>query len=220
MDSQFIDFRSTVATIVGMGLFLAFVGMVDVGLVRAANGQGNAILELGDMSSWVIWLALINCLLITTFKYFKLNGSLLLCIVIISVLYFAISGDWPTKFVQVPQFQDPLLVLNFEMMAHLPLQVAFESIISFVLILFLDVSGVTFAIAKLCGLSDCQETLNAFQKSAFIGTSIGSMVAAVFGMFSLCPCCKCIVFNDKMTSFFFEAICPLHFVYKCPLRIA
>ena len=174
---------SKVATIVGMGLFLAFVGMVDVGLVVAANGQGNAILELGDMTSWVIWLSLMNCLLIATLKYFKLNGSLLLCIGIISILYFAISGDWPQHFVQLPQFQDPLLVLDFGMLSHLPLQVAFESIISFVLILFLDVSGVTFAIAKLCGLSDHQETLISFQKSAFIGTSIGSMIAAVFGMF-------------------------------------
>lgn len=174
-----------VATIVGMGLFLAFVGMVDVGLVIQAHGQGNAILSLGDMSDWIIWLSLLNCLLIATLKYFKINGSLLLCIIITSILYFAISEKWPTKFVDFPSFQDPLLVFNPELLKHLPAKTATESIVSFVLILFLDVSGVTFAIASICDLSDDPKTLKSFQKSAFIGTSIGSMIAGVLGMINL-----------------------------------
>ena len=169
------------ATIVGMGLFLAFVGMVEVGLVRAATGPGEAILELGDMTSWVLWLALINCLLIATLKYFKLNGSLLLCVIIVSILYFTISGDWPTQFVQMPRFQNPLLVFNFQIIPHLPLGVAFESVISFVLILLLDIAGLSFAVATLCGLSD---QLASFQKSAFIGCSIATMIAAALGMYS------------------------------------
>lgn len=170
-----------VATIVGMGLFLAFVGMVDVGLVKQSTGQGNAILELGDMSSWIIWLSLLNTLLIATLKYFKINGSLLVCIIVTSIIYFGISEKWPTKIIDFPKFMDPLSVLNFESISHLPIQTAFQSIISFVLILFLDVSGVTFAIAKLCGLAEQKETLISFQKSAFIGTSIGSMIAALLG---------------------------------------
>eukprot|EP01084_Bolivina_argentea_P155482 270943_1 len=80
-----------IATIVGMGLFLAFVGMVDVELVVPATGQGGAILDLGDMTSWIIWLSLINCLLIGTLKYFKVTGALLICIILTSIAYFAIT---------------------------------------------------------------------------------------------------------------------------------
>ena len=108
-----------VSTIVGMGLFLAFVGMVDVGLVKHASGQGNAILELGDMTSWIIWLSLLNTLLIATLKYFKINGSLLVCIIITSILYFAISENWPKRIIDLPKFMNPLPVFNIEMIAHL-----------------------------------------------------------------------------------------------------
>eukprot|EP00484_Ammonia_sp_Unknown_P026358 CAMPEP_0197023872 /NCGR_PEP_ID=MMETSP1384-20130603/4510_1 /TAXON_ID=29189 /ORGANISM="Ammonia sp." /LENGTH=559 /DNA_ID=CAMNT_0042452161 /DNA_START=75 /DNA_END=1754 /DNA_ORIENTATION=- len=175
-----------VATIVGMGLFLAFVGMVDVGLV--VHGKGDAILDLGDMGSWVIWLALMNCLLISSLKYFKINGSLLLCIIVTSIIYFAVSGEWPTEFISFPKFMNPYLVLDPNMIKHLPIQTALESIISFVLIIFLDVSGVTFAIARLCGLCEERRTLMAFQKSAYIGTSIGTMIAALLGCSPIIVC--------------------------------
>jgi len=85
----------------------------------------------------------------------------------------------------MPRFQNPLLVLNFEMMAQIPWEVALESILSFVLILFLDTSGSSFAIAKLAGLFD---QLPSFQKSAFVGCSIGSMIAAVLGCTPIIVC--------------------------------
>jgi len=170
-----------IATIVGMGLFLAFIGMIEIGLVEATGSGHGAPLELGDMTSWIIWLALSNCLLITTLSYFQFNGSLLLCILLISILYFAISGEWPREFMRMPQFQDPLRVLDLKLLANLPWALAIESILSFVLIILFDVCGVTFAIAKLCGLSDDPKTVESFQKTAFVGTSIGTMIAAVFG---------------------------------------
>jgi len=170
-----------IATIVGMGLFLAFIGMIEVGLVEATGSEHGAPLELGDMSSWIIWLALINCLLIATSSYFKFNGALLLCILLISILYFTISGEWPVDIMQMPQFQDPLLVLDLKILRLLPWGLAVEAVISFVLIMLFDVCGVTFAIAKLCGLSDDANTMATFQKTAFIGTSIGTMMAALFG---------------------------------------
>jgi len=170
-----------IATIVGMGLFLAFIGMIDMGLVEATGGDGDAPLKLGDMSSWIIWLALINCLLIATLSYFKFNGSLLLCILLISILFFAISGEWPRDIMQIPQFQDPLLVLHPKIFRNLPWQLSVEAVISFVLILLFDVCGVTFAIAKLCGLSGDSNTMASFQKSAFVATSVGTMIAALFG---------------------------------------
>jgi len=170
-----------VATIVGIGLFISFIGMIEIGLVEATGADHGAPLELGDMTSWVIWLSLTNCLLIAILKYFKLNGSLLLCIVMTSILYFAISGEWPQHFVQVPQFQDPLSVFNSKTFSNLPWEVALEAVISFVLILLFDVSGTVFAIGKFCGLSDEPSTMHSFQKSAFIGTSIGTMIAAPFG---------------------------------------
>ena len=169
-----------VATIVGLGLFLSFIGMVEIKLVRAATGQGNAILELGDLASWhswVLWLSLINCLLIATLNYFKLRGSLLFCVITISLLYFAISGDWPSDFMELPQFLNPT-VFNFEMISNLPLGVSVESVVSFVLVLLLEISGEAFAVASLCGLPD---HLASFQKSAFIGCSLGTMIAAVLG---------------------------------------
>eukprot|EP01084_Bolivina_argentea_P162168 282246_1 len=164
--------------IVGIGVFLALIAMSNIDLITQSNDE-NVFLKLGDITDWKIILSLCSLLGITISKYVKKNGSILTFIIITSLIYFAASNDWPTQFITAPKFQNPGKIFNINIIKHIPIWASFKAILSFLLILFLDISGVTFVIALISRLHANNPVH--FQKYAFAATGIGSMIAAVLG---------------------------------------
>lgn len=165
------------STIVGMGLFLSLVGLTEIGLVK--NGI-ESILELGDLTNWKIWLFLLNLLLITFLEMRKIHGSMMLSIISIALLYFIISEEWPKHFISIPVFDNITQIINyknFELFLKLPISSILNVLISFILVLILDVGGVVFAITKMGNLPESQKRT----KWALLSASIGTMLASIFG---------------------------------------
>ena len=101
------------ATVVGMGIFLTFIGLMRAGIVApgdSAQGEGEddneTVVTLGDLSDWTVWLALANVLLIGTLEIHGVNGTLLIGIIGTALIYWIATDGWPTGIVQTPYFGD------------------------------------------------------------------------------------------------------------------
>jgi AGZA family xanthine/uracil permease-like MFS transporter len=165
------------STIVGMGLFLSLVGLTTIGLVKKGE---ESVLMLGDLGDWKIWLFMLNLLLISILEMKKIHGSMILSIISVALLYFIISEEWPQSFVSIPIFKNVTDVLNydnFKLFINLPIGAILSIMVSFILVLILDVGGVIFDITKMGNLPESKKRT----KWALLSASIGTMVAAIFG---------------------------------------
>ncbi|ETO01855.1 Xanthine/uracil/vitamin C permease [Reticulomyxa filosa] len=163
------------STVVGMGLSLTFVGLMRAGIV--VTGSGDNVLELGSVEEWEVWLAICSILLTGVLEMHRINAALLIGIVMVTVIYFGLTGLWPSTFIDTPSFGNPLRILNFQ---NIPLRDLATAGISFVLILILDVSGIIFGIGKMTGLISKRNSKTDVEgsKMVLIAVSIGTIIAA------------------------------------------
>ena len=166
-----------ISTIVGMGLFLSFIGLTEIGLIEKGN---NTILKIGDLTDWKIWLFIFNIFMITFLDMKKIHGSIILSIILTSLLYYLISDEWPTKFISKPNFDNVTNIINkenFQLLIQLPILKIINILFSFIMVIILDVGGVIFAIIQI---GKFKQT-NKMTKWALISTSIGTMFASILG---------------------------------------
>ncbi len=71
---------------VGIGLFIAFIGLVDGGIVRPASGTPVQLGIYGQLAGWPIAIFLIGLLLIVALYIRKVKGALLIAILAATVL--------------------------------------------------------------------------------------------------------------------------------------
>ena len=90
------------AIVVGMGLLIAMIGMVSVNLVVASGD--DSLVMLGDLSDWRIWIAFGGTIVTASLIYHEVEGGILAGIIAASLVFFAVTGDWPDNFVDVPEF--------------------------------------------------------------------------------------------------------------------
>jgi AGZA family xanthine/uracil permease-like MFS transporter len=166
-----------VSTIVGMGLFLSFIGLTEVGLIKKGS---NTLLQIGDLTDWRILLFIFNFFLITFLDMKKIYGSMILSIIFTSILYYFISDEWPTEFISKPNFDNIFNIINkenFQLFIQLPLSKIFNILFSFIMVMILDVGGVTFAITKIGNINNSEK----MTYWGLISISIGTLFASIFG---------------------------------------
>ena len=168
------------ATIVGMGLFLSLVGLVAANIIVSSDDNSGSILKLGDITDWKIWLFMLNLFLTTILEMKKVHGSMIISILATALIYFIIQEDWPMKIIALPEFLNINRIINknnFTKFIHLPILTIITVMVSFILVLILDVGGVIFAITKMGNLKESKSRT----KWALLSTSIGTMIAAILG---------------------------------------
>jgi len=168
------------ATIVGMGLFLSLIGLVSSEIIIKSTDGSDSLLQLGNMTDWKIWLFLFNLLLITILEMRHIHGSMIISILSTALLYFIISGNWPTHFIDIPSFLNVNHIVNYDNLMkfiHLPIGSVIGIMSSFIMVMILDVGGVIFAITKIGNLPESKPRT----KWALLSTSIGTMVASILG---------------------------------------
>lgn len=90
-----------VATIVGMGMQIALVGMTSVNLVVANK---ETIVGLGDMNNYRVWLSFTGLILIGSLLYHQVEGGILIGLGVITVVTWYIENSYPTTYVSIPNF--------------------------------------------------------------------------------------------------------------------
>lgn len=166
------------ATIVGMGLQIALVGMTSVHLV-VPNAQ--TIVGLGDLSDPHIWMSLAGLILIGSLLFHEVPGGILIGILVITVATWSLEHSYPAAYVQLPDLWATMSDSSayVSLAGFDPVKCA-QGIAAFLFIGIIDVSGVIFGMASLADLIDDHGAVPGATAS-FVAVSVGSIVSALTG---------------------------------------
>ena len=163
------------ATIVGMGLQIALVGMTSVKLV-VPNEQ--TIVGLGDIHSPEIWLSIIGLVLIGSLLFHQVRGGILIGIFVMTLIDWIMNSNFPTQFVQFPDLRiDVSEFINFE---NFEVGRCMTGILAFLFIGVIDVSGVIFGMASLAKLTEPDGTIPGATPT-FVAVALSTIVSACTG---------------------------------------
>ena len=163
------------ATIVGMGLQIALVGMTSVKLV-VPNEQ--TIVGLGDIHSPQIWLSIIGLVLIGSLLFHQVRGGILIGIFAMTLIDWMMRGHVPTQFMQLPDLN--INMAEFIGFEGFSIARCMTGILAFLFIGVIDVSGVIFGMASLADLTEPDGTIPGATPT-FIAVALSTIVSAATG---------------------------------------
>ena len=176
------------AIVVGMGMLIAMIGMVSVGLIQA---NPKTLVEMGDVSDVKLQIVLLGMLLVASLVHHDVKGAILLAIAFLTVVFWTLDDSWPDKIAQTPHvnIRNDLDLSIF--LDSSKASVLFPALLSFLLICIFDISGVMFGLSTLAGI--IQEDTGEIPGSLwpFIASSIGTAVAALTGSTPIIVCVEC-----------------------------
>ena len=166
---------------VGIGLFILFIGFVNGGLIRAAEGTPVEFVFPNSDGAWVTIIGLI----ITVLLYArKVPGALIISIVATTIVAFLFGvASWPDSFSVTPSF-DTLGAFDLgNVFTQLGFIAAALTIFSFMLTDFFDTMGTATAISEQAGLVDDEGNIADVGKVLFVD-SIGAAIGGAAGVSS------------------------------------
>lgn len=162
---------------VGIGLFLAFIGLNQTGIV--ALGIEGSPVRVGDLSQLSAILAALGFLIIGILSIRKVNGALLIGVLTISIVAF-VSGaaSLPEKVLSMPPSLEPIFL---ELDIAGALTWGFASVIFTVLITdFIDTTGTLLGLAYKSGFLDEKGNLPDIEKP-MVCDSATTILGALLG---------------------------------------
>ena len=165
------------AFVVGIGLFLAFIGLNTTGIVTI--GVPGAPVHIGDLTSPAVLLAL-GCFFLTTILMVrKVNGALIIGIIATSAAAISMGLiNVPTTYVSMPPSLEPIL---FKLDIMGALNWGFISVILTVFVLdFLDTMGTIYAVSHRAGLLDENGDLPQIEKPLLVDAAT-TVLASLLG---------------------------------------
>ncbi len=159
-----------------IGFFIAYLGLDNAGICDFSAG-----LAMGDFTSTPVILAIFGLLLIAALEAYKVKGSMLIGIIVVTVLAipFGITS-LPSAIVAVPSFDTVSpLVFNFDIST---IWTAEGLILIFVAFFgdFFSTLGTVLGVANKAGMLDENGDLPGIEKP-FLVDAIGTCVGALFG---------------------------------------
>jgi AGZA family xanthine/uracil permease-like MFS transporter len=163
------------ATIVGMGMQIALVGMTSVKLVVPNK---DTIVGLGDITNYQIWLSLGGLIIIGTLLYHQVEGGILIGIFVMTFATWFMESSYPTHFVDFPNVM--FTPTNFIDFTNYDISKCLSGIAAFLFIGLIDVSGVIFGMASLANLIEPDGSIPG-SGATFIAVSVSSFFSAITG---------------------------------------
>jgi AGZA family xanthine/uracil permease-like MFS transporter len=177
-----LDLKKAIA--IGIGLFIAFIGMINAGLV--VRGEGTVV-ELGQLTTWPILVTVFGLVVTIVLRARKVPGDLLIGIVGATVLALVVneaSGEdagfragaaWPGDVFETPNL-DLLGEFNFDAFTELAFISALVWAFSLFLADFFDTMGTLVGVGKQAGYLDEKGELPELRKPLLVDS-----LAAVAG---------------------------------------
>ncbi len=184
--------------VVGIGLFLLFIGMYEIGLVQnsytglpikaVAAKEGIVVksgvpLKIGDVSSPRTLLAIGGFLLITVLMYWRVRGALLIGIVVTAVIGIALGEGSAPKAIAAWPWSDEYNVgqIAFHLDIATVLNLKFLPIVlTLFLVSFLDTLGTLVAVGSMGNLLDEKGNMPEMHKPMLVD-SVACMFAGLIG---------------------------------------
>jgi adenine/guanine/hypoxanthine permease len=162
MDAIPLDLKKAIA--IGIGLFIAFIGLNSAGIV--VQGEGTPV-DLGELTTWPIFVTFFGLVLTIALRARGVRGDLLIGIVATTVLAtiineasdegagFTAGASWPGDVYETP---DLGLLGNFNFDAFTELAVISAIVWAFSLFLadFFDTMGTLVGVGKQAGYLDAE----------------------------------------------------------------
>src|SRR5918999_710553 len=185
MDAIPLELKKAIA--IGIGLFIAFIGLVNSGLVV----QGVPVVDLAPFTTWPVFITLFGLVLTIALRAIGFRGDLLVGIIATTVFativnwatdYAVFTGPgseryarWPGEVVESPNFS---LVgeFSFDSFATIGVVATLAFIFSLFLADFFDTMGTLVGVGKQAGYLDTEGRLPGIRKPLLVDS-----VAAMAG---------------------------------------
>ncbi|REJ76912.1 MAG: NCS2 family permease [Acidobacteria bacterium] len=163
-------------TMAGIGLFLAFIGLQNAGLVVA---HPATLVDLGPLTSPPALLAFVGILLAAALLHLRIAGGLLL--VIVGLSFAAWAGGLaagPERWISWPSLpSETFLAADLRHVLDLSL---IPVILAFLFVDFFDTAGTLMGVGRLAGIEDEHGNLQHSER-AFAADAIGTSAGALLG---------------------------------------
>jgi len=162
---------------VGIGLFLSFIGLNVTGIVKI--GVPDAPVHIGNFHDPAILLAIIGFLLIGFLMIRKVNGAIIIGIIVVTILSFIFTDvRLPEKWVDLPPSLGPIL---FKLDILAALSWGFFSVILTVFVMdFVDTMGTLIGVSYRANLLDENGNLPEIEKP-MLCDSLATVIGALLG---------------------------------------
>jgi AGZA family xanthine/uracil permease-like MFS transporter len=162
---------------VGIGLFLSFIGLNETGIVRL--GVEGAPVHVGNFHQATVLLAILGFLLIGFLMIKRINGSILIGILAVTVIGF-VSGvtPFPDRWISMPPDISPIF-LRLDIAGALTWGM-FSVILTIFVMAFLDTLGTLIALALRANLLDEKGNLPEIEKP-MMADALSTVVASLIG---------------------------------------
>jgi len=166
-----------IAFAVGIGLYLAFIGLNMTGIV--VLGAPGAPVHVGNLTEGSVILAIICFLLMGLLTIRKIAGAMLISILAVTILAFVFDiAEPPTEFISAPPSLAPIF-LKLDIMGAL--HWGFFAVILTVFVMdFVDTTGTLLGLAYKSGFLDKDGQLPEMEKPMLCDSS-ATVIAALLG---------------------------------------
>ncbi len=188
---------------VGIGMFIAFVGLVNAGIVRPADGTPVEIGEGGSLTGWPALIFVVGLVAIIILYSRKVKGAILIGIGLATALAFVVQlvakvppysedalGGWMSTVpefagspVQIPEFNTLLQIDLFGAFNKLGFLAVLLLIFSLMLADFFDTMGTMVAVGSEGKLLD-EEGIPFKSRQILVVDSLGAILGGLGGVSS------------------------------------
>jgi AGZA family xanthine/uracil permease-like MFS transporter len=162
----------------GIGLFIAFIGLRQAGIITADKSN---LVTLGNLHSPAVILTLIGLLISVILMVLNVSGALFIGMAATALIaFFTGQLHFPKGFMSFPHLPEGLIISNpFSAFGDVIHHGLYAVVFSFLLVTIFDTTGTMIGVAEQAGLMKNNKLPNA--RKALLADSTATTVGAVFG---------------------------------------
>ncbi|MCK9218233.1 MAG: NCS2 family permease [Firmicutes bacterium] len=165
------------AVSVGIGLFIAFIGFANAGIVEA----GGAILQLGDMKNPNAILAVVGLIITGILLYKRVKGALFIGIIVSTIIGFFIGvTELPTGIIEISSMSPTFLAALRVDWSQI---FSFDFLIVIFTFLFVDIFDTVGTVIGVASKADMLDKDGKLPKAGrvLLADAVGTTIGALFG---------------------------------------
>ncbi|MGN7387449.1 NCS2 family permease [Sporosarcina sp. SAFN-015] len=162
----------------GIGLFIAFIGMRQAGMIVS---HPSNLVALGDLHSPTVLFALLGLAVTLILMALRVHGALFLGMILTAVVaFFTGHLSFDQGFVQMPSLPDGIIISNpFTAFTDVWQHMLFPVVFSFLMVTIFDTTGTMIGVAQQAGLMKDNKMPRARQ--ALLADSVAATAGSMFG---------------------------------------
>lgn len=162
----------------GIGLFIAFIGLRQTGII---TDHPTNLVALGDLRDPVAYLTLIGLAVTLILMTLRVHGALFFGMIVTGIIaLFTGHLSFDAGFIEKPSLPEGFIVSNpFEAIGQVVEHGLYAVVFSFLLVTIFDTTGTMIGVAQQAGLMKGNSLPNA--RKALLSDSVATTVGAMFG---------------------------------------